>query len=620
MPAPDPIPARFARIAAAFSADGFDVLPTPDPNNRSTTVPYQEKDGCIGVAAVSRTSKNGLTGAPKRVFYVEGDNFQMGYLLGLLAEPDVSRMTGDFAHDIVFDFIHARTIEHATGELVELLKDVLVDIVFRISQSMKDDIPLEYVEELQGLLDGCRAANPDTTVAWDDLWALNFGIDCLLAHVYSGRIFAEKGIPPLLLSVPYMCNATFLGAAVTGGRHFFGRDFMFSTADVFQDTACLVIYRPDDRAGVSRRPFVSQTAPGFVGSMIALNDKGVAMGVNMLPSHLCNPDRPGLNSLVLVRDTMQYATTAAEAVDRIVAAPRGVTWLYPVGDKSGRSCLVEAGMQLAVGEDIPYFSGVPAYYEKHLPDASYIADKRLKYGSPAPQRGLMTRWNDYVYPSDYITDWNEHLWKAFGKSGVTHLEEILGDLSTDLEDLLKGDLGALFSAIDAQLHAWIQRPKYDPASMGPLGFVDKLWTDRNCPATFYFAPQRESSGDVLIGTNMAITPEMRFGMMNEWVVLLTGDQYDDMQWRYDQLNLRVQQALATGPISWDAAWDLANFLRPGPSPTEPERTYHGGGDPNWQQIQITGSVSLCDLDTSTIKSLYGYYGDEPLTLRLPAYL
>ena len=50
-------------------------------------------------------------------------------------------------------------------------------------------------------------------------------------------------------------------------------------------------------------------------SIVALNDRGVAMGVNMLPAHLCNPERPGLNSLVLVRDTIEHASTADEAVD-----------------------------------------------------------------------------------------------------------------------------------------------------------------------------------------------------------------------------------------------------------------------------------------------------------------
>ncbi len=603
MPAPDPIPARYARIAAAFAADGFDALP------------YQEKDGCIGVAAVSRTSRNTVTGAAKRVYYVEGDHYQMGYLIGLLAEPDVSRMTVEFAHKIVFDFLHLRALENSTAEVVKLLEDLIVDVVFRLSQSMKPDIPITLQDELRGILDGCRAANPSTLVVWDDLWALNFGIDCLLAHVYGGGVFAERGIPPVFLRVPYMCNAVFLGAAATGGKHLFGRDFMFSTADVFQDTATLIVYRPD-----TGRPLVSQTAPGFVGSIIALNDAGVAMGVNMLPSHLCSPHRPGLNSLVLVRDCMENATSAPEAVDRIVAAPRGVSWLYPVGDRSGRSCLVEAGTQLGPSEDIPYFAGVPHYYEKHLPDAAYIEGKRAKYGTPAPQRGLMARWNDYVYPDDYITDYNEHLWKAFARSGVTRLEEILSDLAVDLEALFKGDFRALLTAIQEQLRAWIARPKYDPASMGPLGFIDPLWTDSNCPSTFYFAPQRESTGEVLIGTNMAVTPEMRFTMMNQWVALLTGDEYDDMQWRYDQLNLRVQQAVAAGPVSWDGAWALANFLRPGPNPTEPERTYHGGGAPDWQRIQITGSISLCDLDTCTIKSLYGYYGDEPLTLTLPRYL
>jgi hypothetical protein len=246
----DTLAARFAHIAHALDADGFDVKPTPDPSNLERLVAYQVKDGCIGVLGVSRTARNGVTGAPKKAIYVEGDNFQMGYLLGLLAEADVARMTGEFAHNIAFAFIHLSDIEHSTSPLATALKNVVVEIVFEVSQSMKQDIPAEYVEEMQGILDGCTAANPHTQVIWKDLWALNCGIDCLLSHVYTGELFAKYSIPPSLLRIPLMCNAVYLSGAATDGAHFFGRDFMFSTANVFQDTACMIIANPSPRDGV----------------------------------------------------------------------------------------------------------------------------------------------------------------------------------------------------------------------------------------------------------------------------------------------------------------------------------------------------------------------------------
>ncbi len=615
----DPIARRFAQIQSAFDADGFDVKPTPDPRNPAKLVAYQVKDGNIGVLGVSRTAKNGATGAPKKAIYVEGDNFQMGYLLGLLAEADVSRMTTEFAHDIAFAFLHLSGIVSSTSPLATALKNLVVDIVFELSQSMKQDIPAEYVEEMQGILDGCRAANPDTKVVWKDLWALNCGVDCLLAHVYTGKLFAEAKIPAALLRVPLMCNAVYLSGEATGGRHFFGRDFMFSTAGVYQDTACMIIARPSPRDGKERRAIVSQSAPGFVGSVTVLNDAGVALGVDMLPSSACDPDRPGLNSLLLIRDCAQYSSSATEVVDRMIAAPRGVSWLYPVADRTGRACIVEAGRTLPEGAELPYFDAVPSYLRDALPTLEQIQQLRAKYGTPAPQRGLMARWNDYPFPEDYL-GWNRGLWRAFSQSGPHRFAELMAAIAVDLEKLGAGDLEGLLATIAAQIEQWLTGVPYSDDYFGPTSFIDPLWTDRNCPAGFYFAPQRAAHGDTLVTTNHAVTPEMRFMMMSEWNALLTGTQFDDAQWRYDDLNLRVQQAAAAGPIDWAGAWNLANYLRPGPNPTTPESTYHGGGVADWQAVMVTGSVSACDLDAARIKSLFGYYGDEPVTITLPRYV
>ena len=43
----------------------------------------------------------------------------MGYLMGLLAEPEIARMTTDFNRDIVFDFIGLdfKPLENVLGQL-----------------------------------------------------------------------------------------------------------------------------------------------------------------------------------------------------------------------------------------------------------------------------------------------------------------------------------------------------------------------------------------------------------------------------------------------------------------------------------------------------------------------
>jgi hypothetical protein len=52
------------------------------------------------------------------------------------------------------------------------------------------------------------------------------------------------------LRVPMACNAFFLGGSLTDtGSCYFGRDFMFATAAVFQDTCCLIVHNPREPAG-----------------------------------------------------------------------------------------------------------------------------------------------------------------------------------------------------------------------------------------------------------------------------------------------------------------------------------------------------------------------------------
>ena len=563
--------------------------------------------------ALHGRARNTLTGAPKRACYVEGDGFTMGWLIGAMAESDVARMAGEFVENVVFAFFGAGPA--AKEDPLHMLKDIVVRIIEGASERMLPDIPPQLLAEIDGIVDGCRAANPGTSVRRDRLLALNLGIDCLLAHIYTGTIFAERGVHPAMLRTPIGCNAFSLSGGAAGGRHFFGRDFMFPTADVFQDTAWLLVQRPEDSAGRALHTFVSQGAPGLIGPLAAMNDAGVALGVNMLPSHLCDPRRPGLNSLLLIRDCVQVCTSAQSVADRIREAPRGVSWLYPVADAAGQAFVVEAGRRLGAEEPFPYFEHIPAYYRRFLPGMLYIEGMRTRHGTPAPSNGLVVRGRDYPFPDEYLEDWNPGLWRAFGRNWLA----ILGDL---LADILGGVKGVFTRRVLSQWRLWREEirslaaaPPWSNDMFGETGFINSTWKDRNCPGPFYYAPQRERRPDVIIATNLSISPEMRMTSMSEWIALLSNGSQNDIQWRYDELNQEIHAALAAAPACIDAAaaWELIDFLRPdGKFP----QYYNPGGAKDWRQVQVHGSVTLCELTSLTFTSLFGYYGDEAVTIHL----
>jgi len=609
MPLTGSIAERFARIQNAFRNDGFAV--------RGGTFGYRLKDGHIGVAAEHTGARNFRTGRPKKAYYLEGSPGVMGWLLGALAEGDVSRMANEYVQNVAFTFIDSAAASRS-GVLAPL-KELVVRLIAEASHVMLPDIPPAYIEEIDGIVEGCRSVNPWTIVRRESLLALNLGFDYLLAHIYSGKLFADRGYSAGLLKAPLGCNAFSLSGAAAGGRHFFGRDFMFPTANVLQDTACLIIYRPEAAAGLSPLAFVGQTAPGIVGSMVGVNAKGVAMGVDMLPSRFCNPDRPGFNSLLLVRDCLQACGSAGEAVAHVTEAPRGVPWLYPVADAGGAAYVIEAGPRLAPGEEFPYSTYVPQYYRKRLPQKSYVEMVRSKYGTPAPDKGLVVRGRDYIYPQDYIDDWNEQLWHAFDRSVLRKLADAAVDFIESIADAFKRKTGNLWRMLGGEIEKFNQGAAWSPSYFTERGYINRTWTDTNCPGPFYFAPQRESRADVLVATNHCITPEMRLAGMNEWTAILAGGSLNDFQWRYDELNREILDALDAAPSGVDeqAAWKLIDFLSPSgkfPAYYNPDRTR------DWREVQVHGSVSLCELTGRTLTSRYGYYGDEPVTIHLSAYL
>ncbi|MEM8487089.1 MAG: carcinine hydrolase/isopenicillin-N N-acyltransferase family protein [Bacteroidota bacterium] len=561
-------------IAASFEADGFEVI------NKVTF------EDMRGFTAQSKTVKNIVTGEFKRAYYVEGNSYQMGYLIGMMAHDAVEQMVVKFESHIIPSMLHKK------GFFARLASRIIMSVVRKSAWRHRKILPKSLWDELNGIRDACRKINRRSKVGVKRLLALNMGFDIIMATAYDPEsfLFQRLGLKPHEVRTDHVgCNAfSVFGNATSDGKHYMGRDFMFPTGGVFQDVACMTIYNPMDTEEVNgttrhRLPTVCMTAPGFVGCIAALNENGIGIGVDMLPGANNSIKEPGLNSLCLVRHTADYAASAQDAVNIIQEAPRGVSWLYVVGDgKNDKAVVVEAGMNTddfdpyVYPPEKLYNIGVlpsPAFFENHAP--------------VKPVKGMIARWSDYKYPEVFLT--------------ANH---------------------GLFSHFD--------KP-YDTAMMGEKNFINPgfksgsfsqdppLAIDNN-PKSYYFAPQRETRDDMILVTNMAITPIMRLPGMHDHTADIAGeDALSQSQWRYDALNKEILDAY--GDIDEDKAWEIINFLTPLEGGPHPKFYGHGrNSQEEINQIVVHGSTSLLNLTDKTMKSIYGYFGDGPVSLTLPAYL
>lgn len=595
-------PKSIDELKAAFEHDGFkvaEVVYTPNKKYR-------------GIRAEHKTAKNYETGKSKKAYYVEGKPAEMGYLIGKMAHKDVELMTEKFMDNIVLDFIAPGLPKEIRNPLGNLLAEIGTNFTYKRYLENPHDIPKELLEEMQGIVRGCQDANPYTEVTFKKLLCLNSGIDTVMSVLYPTGGFkralddllglkADKRVTALQIAlmkaavvaaaslipklkdagkyfrIPIMCNGmSVFGEATADGKHYFGRDFMFPAAGIYQDTACMIIYNPAPRGfwNLVRKPlpFVAVTAPGFVGCPTAMNINGVAFGVDISPGGNCNPLRPGINSLLIGRYCIERGKNAEKTVKTIINARRGVTWIYFIADGThgkDRAVVVEAGMTAG---KLNYFEYPELSLHKLLPKQEAMRKAN---------RGVIARWNDYVYDKAFLK-YNDRLFEKFEKHFVA------------------GDFEGIKS-------------------------ISKKWDDQRVPKAYYFAPLRTGEPgvkDVLIATNHFVAPEMRLCAMDPWTAEVEGEEsFNDIQWRYDELNRRVMEAY--GKIDFDKALELIDFLAPYPK-TRPNLKYYER--PNKKKSSdkksfvIDGSVSICNLTDRVIKSHFGYYHDDWVQVTLGKYV
>ena len=558
-------------IEAAFSKDGYDIT------KRETL-----DTGGWGVLAENRSVVNCVTGKKKTAMYVNGTAYEMGQLTSKLAPEAVYRMVIDFPDMIPGEFIDPDLPEPIAHMIGAILRHFVKEYAPRVVPTL----PKTLIQEMQGVADA------EKRIDFDDVLVLNVGFDILCGFAYNPDHHFELvdylidkyelhkehvDIRDVQLKrehfrIPLMCNAySAAGAATADGQsHFFGRDFQFPTGGIFQDEACMIVYAPTD----GRRTLVSMAAPGMVGSIAAMNDRSVAMGVNMLPAGNTNSSQPGFNSLLLVRHSIHSGATAEEVVHVVEEAQRGVAWLYVVADgQSGRAVALETGERSLVLDALSY---PPKDLLPLLPDEAFL----LEFEKVKPVMGVQQRWNDFEYPEVFFK-FNPDLFKKY-------------EVPFKAEEL--SELGS---------------------------FCTECRQEDCVPAFFFFGPQRETKADLLLATNTAINISMRLCQMYPPATLTAFQYWTDIQWRYDMLNRYLLESYGT--IDGDQAWKIISFLSPtiGKYPDyyvkclpQPVVKCQNGNDTR----QVYGSTSLCDLKEIKMRSLYGYFADDSVAITLPYYV
>lgn len=213
--------------------------------------------GARGFMAYSYNSTTRSTGLPKRAYYVEGTSYEMGFLIGLLDEPSVAPLTYDYVNKffpaLIVPDLAQKLANTSWWESFEvILGSFLVEKSSDQFYSHQHLFPSYFAQEMQGVADGAKSANPNTLVTYPRVVALSYVLDFVLAHAYSGNLFEDmmkfvaerlpmtefaelswlmeqqiqSGQP--VLQLPVWCEAF-------GGGGFLARDFQLVTADIFQD-------------------------------------------------------------------------------------------------------------------------------------------------------------------------------------------------------------------------------------------------------------------------------------------------------------------------------------------------------------------------------------------------
>jgi hypothetical protein len=564
-------------------------------------------------------------GDPKRVYYVQGTPFEQGYVMGLMAPDKVTRMCTTYLNHTAPQFVAEsfdvamRAAPMAHQMIYEGLLDFLTDLMteqavhhFQLAMEA-GQVPDWCVQEMHGLVAGVRAQHAVSVVTWERIVSANYGMDYVMALVFSGRLTdmvrawwaqlpasAREAVPfqANFLAPPDMCNGFMARHTATrsGDDVFLARDFQFNNAHVFHRTCTMVVRQ------TARSLHMDVTAPGLVGCVTSLNEHGVAFGVNLVRSSAVDPDQLGLGCMLTMRVLAETSTSTAHAQEVLENVQKGCPWIFYAVDASGDMRVFETvanrwgPKQLTVAQWVQN----PAARQALMPHAHAIAADRPA-GPRPPRKGVWARTpDDAGVPPDSL----RRLWSR--------------DMLRTREEGKALTVPARWGKPGAYLWNRWQKELHDVAHT----------------RTFYFPPRR-TLRDALVVNNAFQYAPLRLTQMTD-LAAMTETTATANQWRFDTLTAQLAQA--HGTLDAEACWDILTFLSPWKQPQFPQNTaqarvhipnvrqslmqavdpstWNGSGDPEAVPAQdrpgvvIAGALSLVDPRRRRMRLQVGLWGSR----------
>ena len=155
---------RQSSLVDAFEKDGYIV------RDRET---YKERRGIL---AHSKTARNYDTGEPKTVLYVEGNAFERGYLIGLLAADKVERMVTDYVDNIIPSMLNAQFKPWRLRKLKRLLMNLMkARCVATYDRDLtRGDLPEYFRNEMHGI---AMAGSSNNSISGNTCTNNHYGIN-----------------------------------------------------------------------------------------------------------------------------------------------------------------------------------------------------------------------------------------------------------------------------------------------------------------------------------------------------------------------------------------------------------------------------------------------------------
>ena len=216
------------------------------------------------------------------ILHIRGSPYELGYQHGFLLKEAVNQN--------IRGFLYSSGVP---------LQDLL-----RIWGVMKQYIPVEYIEEMQGLADGAG-------ISFDELAAANMVV--IVGDM--GGCFGLAG----------------WGKATTDGSLYHARsfDYSFNIQDpltgVFAHENAVLIVRQPDKGYASLIPSIAGSLHGGGG----FNSQGIAIGQQVCWSR--DQTFYGMPGQFRVQQVLDYASTAQEAID-LLTSYRDLGWNFVVSD------------------------------------------------------------------------------------------------------------------------------------------------------------------------------------------------------------------------------------------------------------------------------------------------